>query len=195
MPPPQPQPKPGAKGKPGGVPIWAWGAAIAVGLIVGFVFLRKPQSAAAEGAPAGPGAPPSSGGGGTIALPPDLLAALGLRPPAGSGGGETAVDDGGNMVAPAEANTSAGDAYAESMSTSTLAAAPAAVYSPAAYTDPFAGTYSDPQVDSPAYGHIPAQPSSSRPRNPEPVIGTTVIPGIGPVASAHVVGAGRHVDL
>lgn len=77
---PTPSPKP----KPGAVPIWAWGAAAAAGLIIGFVFLRPSNSSASADDPVASGAtgsaPTSEGsGGGAFAIPPELLAALGLR--------------------------------------------------------------------------------------------------------------------
>lgn len=84
MPPPAPQPKP----KAGAVPAWAWVAAAGVGLAIGLLVLRRPAAAAAEGSPAPTSPAPAgeSSQGGALALPFDLLQALGLRP----GGGSTA---------------------------------------------------------------------------------------------------------
>lgn len=123
-----PVPTPTPKPKPGAVPIWAWGAAAAVGLLIGFVFLRPGSAtAAAEQGRAGGAAEDGKGtdkegGGVTVAIPPELLAALGLRSgtvgDSGFGGGSGAaeatsffapasVSDGGGATVTAEATAPA----------------------------------------------------------------------------------------
>lgn len=77
---PAPTPKLGAKG----LPLWAWGAAAAAGLVIGLVFLRKADAATAApgdsaASPASQSAAESSPPGGVVALPPELLEALGVR--------------------------------------------------------------------------------------------------------------------
>src|SRR3990172_12270107 len=80
---PEPVPAPGGPGKR--LPLWAWAAAAAGGLVLGYFFLRQSGVPPEEDAAAqarqveAPGAP---GG-----VAPDVLEALGLRPPSGDGGG------------------------------------------------------------------------------------------------------------
>lgn len=71
----KPKGKP-TKGKPLGIPLWGWIAAAAVGLILGYMLLKRSSASAANSAPA-PSSNPSdngagadSGGGGGIAIPP-----------------------------------------------------------------------------------------------------------------------------
>lgn len=101
MPPPAPQPKPQGK-KIGGLPWWAWAAAAAVGLIVGYVLTRsKPDDPAGTAGTEDQSRPTTGAGGGAPALP-DLLEALGLRPGSaddpqggGKGIGSRELDGGG----------------------------------------------------------------------------------------------------
>lgn len=88
-------PKNAPKGKPLGIPAWGWIVAVAIGIIVGYVVLkRSPSSNAAVGgteAGSSDSSPDTedsaSNSPGDIALPLDILQALGLRP---SGGGASA---------------------------------------------------------------------------------------------------------
>lgn len=76
--PPAGKPAPKTKGKPLGIPTWGWIAAIAIGLVVGYVVLKKSgSSTAATTADQSSGSSPSplgdqtgAGGGGIVAVPP-----------------------------------------------------------------------------------------------------------------------------
>lgn len=97
---PEPAPVPG-RGKIGGLPWYAWAAAAVLGLAVGLYLTRggkaaagviEDEGAAAGGRGLGAEAEPPVG----IALPPDLLTALGLRPSLGAPLGV----EGGDISAP-----------------------------------------------------------------------------------------------
>lgn len=90
--PPNAAPNPAAKKAPPlGIPTWGWVAAIAIGLVVGFVIYKKSGTASADTGTAGSSPFPlgdqsgNSGGGGVVASPPvqipldELLQALGIR--------------------------------------------------------------------------------------------------------------------
>lgn len=117
MPPPVPQPQKAAGRRIGGLPAWAWVAAIAGGLIVGFLFLRRADAAVdseGTGSAAGPAARPPGGGAGAGLLPPELLEALGLTQPEFYGGGG---DSGGTA-------TGSSDPTPTSAATTTASVAP-----------------------------------------------------------------------
>jgi hypothetical protein len=80
---------PAQKGKPLGIPKWGWIVGIALGLIIGYMVIRKSRSSSGigtSGTGAGSDSSPlgnsdsGSGGGASIASPttPDLLSALGV---------------------------------------------------------------------------------------------------------------------
>lgn len=80
MPPPQPTPT-GGTGKR--LPLWAWLAAGALGLLVGLLLLRRQGAGGAspEGPPSDEGQPSGGGGGGGAIPTEEAMEALGLRPP------------------------------------------------------------------------------------------------------------------
>lgn len=81
---PTPKPKPKGKGKALGIPKWGWIAALAIGLVIGYILLRKSSSAGGSnpapetsGNPSagesGAGQSSGDGGGGAIGVPPNFL--------------------------------------------------------------------------------------------------------------------------
>ncbi len=95
MPPPAAPASAGGPPGPGAgkrLPLWAWLAAGAGGLVIGFLFLRRSPGADSDGqtdAEGGEGKPQEAAGAVVVEpLADDLLAALGLRPYTGGGTGE-----------------------------------------------------------------------------------------------------------
>lgn len=87
------------KGKPMGIPMWGWVIAAVIGIVVGYTILKKSGGVSPEatdsdgdgfpdGTEAGKGSP-----GGTIAIPSELLQALGLIP----GNTESSTGDSGAL--------------------------------------------------------------------------------------------------
>lgn len=112
---PTPSPKPAAAGKPGGLPIWAWGAAAALGLVLGLFFLRGRDATADSSSSDAPtkASEEEGAGGGVVALPPELLEALGLRGYGGAAdGGGSDPGGGGSDPGGAQTTASAWDGYA-----------------------------------------------------------------------------------
>lgn len=99
-----------AKGKPLGIPMWGWIAAAAVGLIIGYVLLKRSSANAANSAPASSTTPSangagadSSGSGGGIAIPPgttqDLISTMTDPGTTGSSGNNQQVYTGPGAAA------------------------------------------------------------------------------------------------
>lgn len=94
-------PKPKPKGKALGIPKWGWIAAVAIGLIIGYILLRRPSGASAgNAAPDTSGNPSagvsgaatdSGGGGGAIGVPPNFLDYLKAIGVAGGTSGQTSA--------------------------------------------------------------------------------------------------------
>jgi hypothetical protein len=72
---PPPGKKPNTKGKPLGIPIWGWIAGAAIGILVGYYFIKKGSGQSADsssGSDSSPLGGPDSGDGGGSASPPSI---------------------------------------------------------------------------------------------------------------------------
>lgn len=117
---PTPKPKPKGKGKALGIPKWGWIAALAIGLVIGYILLRKSSSAGGSnpapetsGNPSagesGAGQSSGDGGGGAIGVPPnflDYLKAIGVS------GGQSSQTSASPTTSESTSATNASDAAA-----------------------------------------------------------------------------------
>lgn len=107
MPEASPKPKAPTKGKPMGIPVWGWIAAVAAGLVIAFIIAKKssastsPVDAGNVGATSPLGSQSDNSGAGVVAPPaPDLASLLEqLRAMGLFGGGNISNPSGGSQPA------------------------------------------------------------------------------------------------
>jgi hypothetical protein len=95
------EPKPkvkSTKGKPLGIPTWGWVAALVVGVLLGYILLKRSSNASAASAPVATGSSQGSTGTDNSSVtppsPPDLLALLQALGLVGGGTGTVASNNG-----------------------------------------------------------------------------------------------------
>lgn len=102
----------GGKKSPMGIPIWGWVIAAALGIIIGYTILKKSGGGSATSQDAqspdqSTGASGDPGASGSVALPPDVLSALGLSPTGGGASQTSAGSTTTDSSATQEANQAA----------------------------------------------------------------------------------------
>jgi hypothetical protein len=106
MPEAQPQPKPKVKGKPGGLPTWAWIIGAVAGLIIGYMIYKKSGGSSSGdisgvGSSSPLGTQDTGSGGGVVASPPpgnSTTDALGLTHSGTSDPGTIDSTDSGSNI-------------------------------------------------------------------------------------------------